>query len=381
MDTPDSAPPAAAAASPPAPVAPPPDLSPRATAGPAPAGPTGRDHQLSPAAAAAIERGVPAATRAAYAGDWTRFAAWCAEVGRTALPATPATMAEYATHLAYDRHRAPDTIRRALSAIRTMHALAEHAKPDLTAARKVVAGYTDHLIRTGDAKAEPHRAAAADTDALRALLAACDRTTAVGQRDAALLLLGYKGAARESELVAVNIEHLTSHPRGLEVRLYRGKTKRLQRLAIKHSKHGTGPCDDLCPVRALTTWAATLRTDGRTRGPLFVRIDQHGNLGVAMTRRGRPIGDPDGRLSVRAIDGIIAGAARRAGLSADHAEGLRRQWSGHSLRRGFATAARAAGADPLIIARTGGWVDGSQTLWRYFEEVDRWADSPLDDLL
>ncbi|MGW0451365.1 hypothetical protein ACWDWV_39045, partial [Streptosporangium sandarakinum] len=323
MDTPDSAPPAAA--SPPAPVAlppaaaPPPGLAPRAAAGPAAAVPAGRDHQLSPAAAAAIERGVPAATRAAYAGDWARFAAWCAEAGRTALPATPATMAEYATHLAYGRHRAPDTIRRALSAIRTMHALAEHAKPDLTAARKVVAGYTDHLIRTGDAKAEPHRAAAADTDALRALLAACDRTTAVGQRDAALLLLGYKGAARESELVAIDLEHLTPHPKGLEVRLYRGKTKRLQRLAIKHSKHGTGPCDDLCPVRALTTWTATLRTDGRTRGPLFVRIDQHGNLGVAMTRRGRPIGDPDGRLSVRAIDGIIAGAARRAGLSADHA--------------------------------------------------------------
>ncbi|MGV9599521.1 hypothetical protein ACWDR1_22925 [Streptosporangium sandarakinum] len=132
-------------------------------------------------------------------------------------------MAEYATHLAYRRHRAPDTIRRALSAIRTMHALAGHAKPDLTAARKVVAGYTDHLIRTGDAKTEPRRAAATDAPALRALLATCDRTTAVGRRDAALLLLGYKSGARESELVAVNIDHLTPHPKGLEVRLYRGR--------------------------------------------------------------------------------------------------------------------------------------------------------------
>ncbi|SDM17426.1 tyrosine-type recombinase/integrase [Nonomuraea jiangxiensis] len=135
-------------------------------------------------------------------------------------------------------------------------------------------------------------------------------------------------------------------------------------------------------VRALTTWMAGLATDKRTRGPLFVRIDQHQNIGRAMHRDGRPIGDPDGRLSVRAFDDIIAGAAERAGLDADRIEGLRRQWSGHSLRRGYASAARAAGVDPLTIARRGGWKENSTVMWDYFkEDVDRWAESEEDDML
>ncbi|MFE7429040.1 tyrosine-type recombinase/integrase [Streptomyces sp. NPDC057545] len=59
------------------------------------------------------------------------------------------------------------------------------------------------------------------------------------------------------------------------------------------------------------------------------------------------------------------------------AAGLSGGWSGHSLRRGFATAARAAGHDPLEIARAGGWVDGSRVLARYMDDVDRVKNSPL----
>ncbi|MEE1745826.1 MULTISPECIES: tyrosine-type recombinase/integrase [unclassified Streptomyces] len=58
------------------------------------------------------------------------------------------------------------------------------------------------------------------------------------------------------------------------------------------------------------------------------------------------------------------------------AAGLSGDWSGHSLRRGFATAARAAGHDPLEIARAGGWVDGSRVLARYMDDVDRAKNSP-----
>jgi integrase len=101
-----------------------------------------------------------------------------------------------------------------------------------------------------------------------------------------------------------------------------------------------------------------------------------------MRRRGRPIGGPDGRLSVRAVDAVIAGAAERAGLDPDRIEGLRRQFSGHSLRRSYASAARAAGVDPLKIARRGGWKENSGVMWGYFEEdLDRWAESAEDDLL
>ncbi|MFI2379075.1 hypothetical protein ACH5AO_29085 [Streptomyces sp. NPDC018964] len=59
------------------------------------------------------------------------------------------------------------------------------------------------------------------------------------------------------------------------------------------------------------------------------------------------------------------------------AAGLTGDWSGRSLRRDFATAARAAGHDPLEIARVGGWSDGSRVLARYMDDVDRVKNSPL----
>jgi integrase len=59
------------------------------------------------------------------------------------------------------------------------------------------------------------------------------------------------------------------------------------------------------------------------------------------------------------------------------AAGLTGTWSGHSLRRSFATAGRAAGHDPLKITRTGGWADGSRVLARYLDDVDRVKNSPL----
>jgi len=334
------------------------------------------DRELSAEATTAIGRGVPEATRAAYSGDWGRFERWCADKGRTALPATPETVAEYITHLTWGQGKAIGTADRAMSSIRVMHGVAALPKPELTGARKVLAGYADHLARIGDPKAAPRRAAAADLPALRAMLSVLDRATLVGKRDAALLLLGFKLAARESELVAMDLEHVTPHPQGMEVRLYRGKTRKLQELAVKFGKN-----DDTCPVRAFRAWARALAEHGRTSGPVFVRIDKHGNLAVAMTRHGRPIGDPAGRLTTRAIDPIIASAARAAGLSPEDVEREFPHWSGHSLRRGFATAAHHEGADMLKIGRAGGWEDGSKTLLGYIDEDGKWDPSPLDDLL
>ncbi len=56
------------------------------------------------------------------------------------------------------------------------------------------------------------------------------------------------------------------------------------------------------------------------------------------------------------------------------------QWTGHSLRRGFATAARRAGHDLERIGRHGGWADGSRALLGYLEEADRWEQNPVAGL-
>jgi site-specific recombinase XerD len=334
-----------------------------------PAGPP-RGVGLSPAAAAAVRAGVAASTRRAYAGDLARFRAWCAAAGREALPATADTLTEYATHLTYELGRAPATAERALAAIRTAHRAGGRPMPDTLGARSVLRGWADFRARSKDPAHRPRRASPALPDTLRAMLAELDRTSFAGARDAALLLLGFATAARVSELVDVDQDDVAETDEGLDVRLYRGKVRLETIVAVPF---GSDPAT--CPVRAVRAWRAMLAGAGRTGGPLFVRVDRHDRLAVPLTRRGRPIGDPDGRLTGQAAAQVVARAAAGAGLNTKTSH-----WSGHSLRRGLATAAARRGASALRIARHGGWADGSRALAGYIDDAGRWVDNPLRDI-
>jgi integrase len=146
--------------------------------------------------------------------------------------------------------------------------------------------------------------------------------------------------------------------------VYRRKIKAFTESAVLY---GSDPAT--CPVRAVLAYREQLHAAGRTDGPLFVRINRHGRIAPPMLRRGRPVGDPAGRLTSEAVGDVVAKLADAAGLDG--------QWSGHSLRRGFATAARQAGHDLVSIGRAGGWADGSRSLLRYLDQVDRVTGSPL----
>ncbi|GGV76440.1 hypothetical protein GCM10015535_08290 [Streptomyces gelaticus] len=185
-----------------------------------------------------------------------------------------------------------------------------------------------------------------------------------GKRNAALALVGFATAARVSELAALDLAAVVETEHGYDVTVYR---KRVRKHTTNAVLYGTDPAT--CPVRALRTYLAALAAAGRTEGPVFLRVDRWDRLAPPMTRGGRIIGDPAGRMTAEAAAEAIERLAVAAGLSGD--------WSGHSLRRGFATAARAAGHDPLEIARAGGWVDGSRVLARYMDDVDRVKNSPL----
>ena len=331
---------------------------------------TAVDHALSDAAREAIMAGIPASTRRAYTADWSAFTAWCAEHGRVALPATAETITEYVTHLTLTpsartgRPLAPSSIERALAAIRTMHNASGVRPPETKAARKVLSGYRERLALAKDPAALPRKADAAEPDALRAMLATIDRETLAGKRDAALLILGYACAARISELSALDIADIRETHEGLLVTVYRRKVKRFSEVAVPY-----GRVPATCPVRAVRAYLAALAEVGRTSGPLFIRIDRHGRVAPPMTRGGKVIGDPSGRMTPEAIADVIARTADQAGLVG--------RWTGHSLRRGFATAARRAGAKLERIGRHGGWADGSKALLGYLEEGDRWEDNPV----
>jgi site-specific recombinase XerD len=304
----------------------------------------------------------PENTARAYATDFRSWCAWCAGWGGDPVDPEPGALATYVQHLA-DEGKAPSTIERALAGVRA--GLLESGMTP-TAARDVLAIARDlaRLLRN-DATEAGHRerqAKAATVGHLRAMVGALDLSTVSGLRDRAVLLLGFSAALRRSEAAALDWPDITEVEEGLEVRVHRVKTHTTSTVAVPF---GSSP--ETCPVRSVLSWrTAAVDAGADPDGPVFIRIDRHGNLGRAASGKG----SPDGRMTGQSIGTVVKRAAERAGLDPE-------DYAGHSLRRGFVTEARRAGADELRIARTGGWADGSRQVHRYTEDVDRWTDHPL----
>jgi site-specific recombinase XerD len=251
-----------------------------------------------------------AATRRAYKTDFSIFQAWCADRGATALPAEPATVAAF---LAWEANRQtrPSTIGRRAAAIRYAHKLAGHEAPtDDERVRATIRG-----IRRAVGSA-PTKKSPATSDRVMAM-APVSGTGLADLRDRALLLLGFAGAFRRSELVALDIDDIEESNDGLRVTIRRGKTDQEGKGAIIAIVRGAAAC----PVAAYKAWieAANIST-----GPVFRPIAKGERLQEA-------------RLTDRSVAKIVKSHAARIGL--DPAG-----FSGHSLRSGFLTSAAARGA-------------------------------------
>jgi integrase len=261
------------------------------------------------------------ATLRAYQADWSHYAAWCARLGFVPVPATPATVGAYLASLA-ETH-APTTIRRRLSALGKMHRF-----NDLpwNPAHRDIQGPLQGLLRT---RGRPVRKAAALSLAmLRQLVATCDNSPR-GRRDRALLLFGFAGALRRSELVALQVDDVAPVAGGLRLRIRRAKTDQAGQgaeIGLPRGKYA-----ETCPVLAFDAWQAVAK---RQAGPLFRRISTRGNIG-------------DAPLHPDAVRRILAHRARMAGFSPDGFDRL----SAHALRVGFITEAYGKGVRDEDIMR------------------------------
>lgn len=336
-------------------------------------------YRLSDRARELVGRAMPDSTKRAYLDDLHRFLTHCAEWGIAPPPPKkgdpPAVFLAFADLLAAgadipllttehvarlaDDDKAPSTVERAIAAVSRTYKAITGDKMNNDVPRAALKAYRrDRASTPGSA---PRRATPVTVDVLRALVDTTDPATLTGRRDRALLVLGFALGARRSELAALDVADLRETAEGLEVLIRTSKTDKDstgRTVGVPYGAHlGT------CPVRVTRAWLAAL---GRTTGPLFLRIDRNGTLGRAPAG-----GAADGRLTGQAIALVVKRAADRAGLDPAAA------WSGHSLRRGFATEAYRKGADRLRIARHGGWDDNSRALSGYVEDVDRWKDNPL----
>jgi integrase len=274
-------------------------------------------------------------TRKAYTSDWTVFADWCRVQQIEALPASAAAVTAFL--IATAGQVAVVTQRRRLSAIQDMHRqIGFHLDLSGGPFRDVWAG-----IRRTHGR-PPVKKAALLTAALRhALEVLPDNLT--GVRDRALLLVGFAGALRRTELAAVEVSPrlganwIEDGPDGLTV--YLSHSKGDQEAAGQAVGIPYGSNLATCPVRA---WRAWLQAGRLTEGPAFRSINRHGQLGDAALC--------DHAVALIVKRSIVAGEVAN-GATKSEATAVAKCFAGHSLRSGLATSAAANDAPPHLIQR------------------------------
>lgn len=262
-------------------------------------------------------------TLRAYQSDWNDFQDWCAAHQFAAMPAAPQTVALYLT----DRSATlkASSLARRLTTINRAHQAAGQTSP-ATMQNAVVSEVWKGIKRKKGTAA--HGKKPFLTPDLRQIIAELPHDLG-GVRDRALLLTGFAGGFRRSELAALRVEDLESTADGLIVRLTKSKTDQEGQGRLVALPFGSDPLT--CPVRTMRSW---LDQAGIATGPVFRAIDRYGHLSGQA-------------LHADSIGFLVKRAAGAAGFeTADYA--------GHSLRAGLATQAAMNGASELAIMKQTG---------------------------
>lgn len=252
-------------------------------------------------------------TQRAYKSDLKDFNKWCEINGQIPFPVSPETLAAYVSHLADTCKWA--TINRRLAAISKLHQLNNSETPTQNRIFKIV---MEGIKRTKGVRQK--QAPAFKLNILKQLLRDFETKTHADLRNKALLLLGFTGAFRRSELVALNVEDLNFTEEGLVVSMQKSKTNQYgdyEEKAIFYSPEAI-----LCPIRTLQNWIKTLE---KTNDALFVRV-----------RKGDKI--TKDRLTDKTVNDLVKTY-------------FGEEFSAHSLRASFITIAKINGADDSEIMR------------------------------
>lgn len=279
-----------------------------------------------------VEAASSANTRKAYASDWKHFAAWCRRQNLSPLPPDPEIVGLYITACASGsavgtatRNSKPNTvstIERRLAAIGWN--CAQRGTPldrKDRAIATVMAG-----IRNRHA-APPRQKEAIMPEDLIAMLETLERGTLRGMRDRAMLLIGFAGGLRRSEITGLDLgRDQTDDGRGWVEIFDKGALLTLRgKTGWREVEIGRGSSDATCPVAALETWIKFAKL---ARGPLFRRV----------TGKGKDVG-PD-RLNDQEVARLVKKTALAAGVRGDLSEAERgKKFAGHSLRAGLASSA------------------------------------------
>ena len=319
-------------------------------------GPLAHLEQLADRAREYIEAASSPNTRRAYDSDWKQYLSWCRRQGLDHLPPDPQVVGLYITACASGaatgtrKPAAVSSIERRLSALSWHYRqLGEKLDRGDRHISTVLEG-----IRNTHGRPPMQKEAVLPED-LIAMLETLDRGSLRGLRDRAILLIGFAGGLRRSEVVGLDAgPEQTEDGRGWVEILERGVVLTLRgKTGWREVEIGRGSSDGTCPVVALETW---LKLGRIAHGPVFRRV----------TGAGKTVGSE--RLHDQEVARLVKRTALAAGVRGDLSEGERAaKFAGHSLRAGLASSAEV---DERYVQKQLGHASAEMTR-RYQRRRDR----------
>jgi len=273
-------------------------------------------------------------TLRAYQSDFRDFSAFCAKNGFSSLPTQPKIIALYITHLS--KSSKFSTLKRRIASISVLHKLKGHY---LDTKHPIIMENLHGIKRTLGSRQNAKKPILIND--LKLIIKAIDEEKI---RDKALILIGFSGGFRRSELVNIHYDDIEFVSEGVKILIKRSKTDQSGEGSVKAIPYFDN--QEFCPVVALKNYL-TKKFSNTNEGKIF-------------------------NISDKSVALIIKRYAKKAGLDSS-------KYAGHSLRSGFATTAAEFGAEERnIMAMTGHKT--TQMVRRYIQEANLFKNNALNKI-
>ena len=287
----------------------------------------------------------------AYKSDFNDFGIFCAQNGFKSLPSNPKIVSLYLTHLS-TKDAKMSTLKRRLVSIGVIHKLKGHYLD--TKHPSIIENIMGIKRRKGSFQKAKKPIL---INSLKLIINAIDQQNKQEIkkfRDRSIILIGFSGGFRRNEIVSLNYDDLDFVPEGLKINIKRSKTDQFGEGFTKALPYFDS--SQYCPVISLKNW---LDISKITSGPVFRRFLKGSKLS-------------ENRLTDQTVAILIKEYLNLAGINS-------KNYSGHSLRSGFATSAAESGVEERnIMAMTGH--KSTEMVRRYIKEANLFKNNALNKI-
>ena len=287
----------------------------------------------------------------AYKSDFSDFGYFCSKNGFNTLPSEPKIISLYLTHLSTKGLKI-STIKRRLVSISMIHRLKGHYLD--TKHPSIIENIMGIKRRKGSIQKGKKPLLINNLKIIINVLDKLNIEEIKKYRDRSIILIGFSGGFRRNEIVSLDYEDLDFVTEGLKINLKRSKTDQFGEGTIKALPYFNN--SEFCPVISLMKW---IKISNINRGPLFRRFNKGSKLSET-------------RLTDQTVALLIKKYLKLAGIES-------RNYSGHSLRSGFATSAAESGAEERSIMSMTGH-KSPEMVRRYIREANLFKNNALNKI-